>query len=351
MNSEDDIFDFFIKHLEAINLDKTRLSYPTRPIVIFCGGERREKHPTVTYERLEAQSFASLRECLISLYNQYMPHYWLYIPEDLNWQNGSVFKDLLEFEVAFSHLSTVIVIITETPGSLVELGIFSSDRSNKDKLLIIADSQFAESKSFINKGVFDYIRNSDDQAVKFFPLDSYKSNIDGTENLTFIDKDIAKEAFNDTTSFVNEKLKRKTCNFDIKNKTHFFSFLVEVIHLYRVVSTKEIYKIVEYLNAHLVEEIFNENDVRQFFMLMRELDFVKFQPHGSERFFHLGDDLKSISRIQFSYKEEKKYDRARNRNEIFEFYKKNSNIDKTSRAKLKVISKVYGNIDSTESFF
>ncbi|HBK37256.1 MAG TPA: hypothetical protein DDZ35_10700 [Halomonas sp.] len=351
-NKKKDFFDFFIELLDATSLENTRLTYPIRPIVIFCGGEKRDDFPTVTYEEIPTKTFASLRECLISLYNQYYQKYLLFIPEDLkNWQDGNVFKDLLEFEVAFSHLSTVVVIITETPGSLVELGIFSADKLNKDKLLIIANSDFSESPSFINRGVFEYIRNSNSQAVKFFPINSYKQNINGAENPIAIDGELAQEIFEETNLFIKEKLKRKSCNFDIKNKTHFFSFLVETIHMYRVVSTKEIYEAVEYLNLHLQENAFSDQDVKQFFMLMRELDFLKLKTIGSNRFFHLNDDISPIGRVRFSYKENKKYDKNRIMNEIKEFYEENRETDKISKLKLRIISEVYGDNTTTDDFF
>lgn len=351
-NKKKDFFDFFIDHLDAINLENTRLAYPVRPIVIFCGGEKRENYPTVTYEAISTRTFASLRECLISLYNQYMQKYLLFIPEQLkNWQDGNVFKDLLEFEVAFSHLSTVIVIITETPGSLVELGIFSADKLNKDKLLIIANSLFSQTPSFINKGVFDYIRSSNEQAVKFFPINSYKENIYGAENPILIDHEIAQEVFEETNAFIEEKLKIKSCKFDIKNKTHFFSFLAETIHMYRVVSTKEIYEAVEYLNVHLLEDVFNKQDVKQFFMLMRELDFLKLKTIGSNRFYHLDDDIGSIGRVRFSYKENKKHDKNRIMSEIKEYYEETCETDKASKTKLRIINEVYGDNTTTDNFF
>lgn len=58
-----ELVDFFIDYLDAIDFEKTRLSYPSRPIVIFCGGEVFESN-SILYEDVEAHNFKSFRECL-----------------------------------------------------------------------------------------------------------------------------------------------------------------------------------------------------------------------------------------------------------------------------------------------
>lgn len=351
MESDDPEFvDFFVEHLDAIDFEKTRLSYPSRPIVIFCGGEVGDNQ-ALRYEEIEENNFRSFRQCLKQLYNQYYPSYLFYTPEEVDWRNGLVFADLLEFEIAFSHLSTVIAIIAETPSSLVELGMFSSDKLNEEKVLIIAETKFSESNSFINKGVFEYIRKTNNDAVKFFPLESYRANIDGSEPPVTISRQLAKEVFEEVNIFIEERLKKKTCRFDIKNKTHFFSLLIDTMNLFRVISKEELVEVVEYLNLHLQEDFFKENDVKQFLMLMRELGFVRLHTKGSNRFYHLNNDLGSISRVTFSYKKEKSYDKTRKMSQIIDFYKEKSKNNKFEEYKLRAIEDIYGQLGNGDELW
>lgn len=241
--------------------------------------------------------------------------------------------------------------ITETPGSLVELGVFASDKLNDDKLLIITDSKFAESESFINKGIFEYIRKSNEEAVKFYSLNSYKSNIDGSETPVKIKKDLAEAIFEDINKFIEDKLLIKSCKLDIKNKTHFFSLLIDSMILFRVMSKDEMVQLVEYINLHFLEDFFGERDIQQFLMLMRELDFVRLYAKGSNRLFYFHQDLKSISTMGFIYKKGKRYDRSRKMSQIFDFYEKKSKNNKWEKDKIGAIHEIYGSLDNDDELF
>lgn len=41
-----------------------------------------------------------------------------------DWIHDSVYKDLLDFENDIAHISSLIVIVLESPGALAELGLF-----------------------------------------------------------------------------------------------------------------------------------------------------------------------------------------------------------------------------------
>lgn len=345
-----ELVDFFIDYLDAVDFEKTRLAYPKRPIVIFCGGEVSEEK-SILFEDIDKENFLSFRECLKRLHLQYYPNYLFLTPEEIDWRNEQVFKDLLEFEVAFSHLSTVIVVIPETPGALVELGMFSVDKLNYDKLLIIADSKFSEATSFINKGVFEYIKSSNEQAVKFFRLNSYKSNVNGSEAAIKIPGNIAQSVYEDVNQFIEERVKIKTCKFNIRNKTHFFSFLIDALSLFRVLSKSEFYHIVDYLNLHLNEDFFSEEDVKQFLMLMQELGFINLNTQGSNRFFYINENIDSISKIKVSYKPGKIYDKARARSKIIEFYKNGVKSSSLEKHKTNAINEIFDDASNSNDFF
>ena len=72
----------------------------------------------------------------------------------IDWRNSSVFQgDLLELEKYIAALSGVIVLISESAGSIAELGSFVNDKEIRKKLLVIIESQYRKKPSFISDGL------------------------------------------------------------------------------------------------------------------------------------------------------------------------------------------------------
>lgn len=83
------------------------------------------------------------------------------------------YSDLLEFEADIASIATLIVVCLESPGSLVELGLFCMDKSTAGKLLIIAPSEeVAGEDSFIFLGPLASLQRKNADAVYVYPWPS-----------------------------------------------------------------------------------------------------------------------------------------------------------------------------------
>ena len=104
----------------ALNIGKSSVQNPIRRIFL-CGGPRPEagKPP------------ASLRGHLIALLenrDRSLPHHIVLAEDAVNWfhsLSSSRFSNLVDLEVQIAALSTLILLIVESPGSMTELGAFS----------------------------------------------------------------------------------------------------------------------------------------------------------------------------------------------------------------------------------
>jgi len=82
--------------------------------------------------------------------------------------------DLSKFEKAVAELSCCVVLFPEAPGSLVELGFFSSNESIVERLLVVVDNQYDDGKdSFISLGPVNTINNGSDFRPVF--VDAYNN--------------------------------------------------------------------------------------------------------------------------------------------------------------------------------
>lgn len=82
----------------------------------------------------------------------------------------NAYSDLLVFEDDIAQISSVILVFLESPGSLVELGMFCSKPESYKKLVIVAPRDEVESEdSFIYLGPLEYIRKKHSTSVAIYP--------------------------------------------------------------------------------------------------------------------------------------------------------------------------------------
>lgn len=104
--------------------------------------------------------------------------------------------NLLDIEHEISDLSDIILIILESPSAFCELGAFS-DITLRDKLIVINDSKYINTKSFINHGPLLAIKEQPNGASRII---SYNMSEDGKHST---------DAIGDTFKLLHDILKRR----------------------------------------------------------------------------------------------------------------------------------------------
>ncbi|MGR6837553.1 retron St85 family effector protein, partial [Aliivibrio wodanis] len=154
-----------IDAFESFDVNNFKINYPDHRIFV-CGGQIdiREtiplsfrqrfisdlavKHPHIESEIILAESFKD------------------YFKEH-------AYRDLLTFEDDIAQVASVVVIFLESPGSLVELGMFCTKPNFYKKLLIIAPRKETEEEdSFIYLGPLYHIRSKEPSSVAIYPWPS-----------------------------------------------------------------------------------------------------------------------------------------------------------------------------------
>ena len=90
--------------------------------------------------------------------------------------------NMLDIENEISKFADKIVVVLESESAFTELGVFSHDSELRKKLIVINDSKFRGSKSFISLGPLEAIKES---SGKDHVID-YKMNKDGVCRLDSI---------------------------------------------------------------------------------------------------------------------------------------------------------------------
>ena len=122
------------------------------PIVLLCGG----RVPSLNSESsVESENSISLRD---SIYVTSPPpnDFEIFYPEEItDWQIDGIFSNLIDFEKSLAGITSLVVIILESAGSIAELGAFSQLPELKNKLIVVVREEYVSGKnsnSFINLG-------------------------------------------------------------------------------------------------------------------------------------------------------------------------------------------------------
>lgn len=133
----------FIEKLRASS--RTRLSASTKylgPTFVFLCGKA-----------ISDQSTHSNRDSIKKYIQKNFPEIKVIYSEDIWNETFKATTDLLTFEEFIAEISSMIIILTESPGSCCELGAFSYEEDLfAEKLYIALDDQYSSEDSFILSG-------------------------------------------------------------------------------------------------------------------------------------------------------------------------------------------------------
>lgn len=87
----------------------------------------------------------------------------------------SRYNDLITFEEDIARISAVVLLIAESPGSLAELGAFSSIQSISSTLYVIMSESHYGHTSFIRHGPIERLKRANEDCVHAYPWDTRKS--------------------------------------------------------------------------------------------------------------------------------------------------------------------------------
>lgn len=199
------------------HLDTCEYKYITYPKFIFLCGKGFS-----TSEEYKQSN----RGIVDNFIKKLLPDTHIVLSEQM-WEDGFGNNiDLLIFEEFLAEVSDAIILFVESPGSFCELGAFAyADALFSDKLIIVMDEKYRESKSFIATG--PVLKAKKDGTRIVYAQTENRALLSSTELRTQI-LDMV-QTFTSNRSKVN---KRKI-NVD-RDQVFISSFLVEILEIIRL---------------------------------------------------------------------------------------------------------------------
>ncbi|WP_233864267.1 retron St85 family effector protein [Paraburkholderia adhaesiva] len=271
-----------------IDLDRSRVK-PYEGFIFLCGGPTDVKSVLPT----------SLRDALYrELVKDNSDEERIRVAEHYkDWATDSIYNDLVLFERHIAELSSIIVLVLESPGAIAELGLFSAIGEFRDKLLVFVDSQYYKSASFIKLGPVDFLEKTHGNTAEVYKWLNDKSQIDGK---------LAEELQAEVAEAVRARLSKKNTEkpFDRGQWLHFALLVCDLLDLYSALTVRELRT---FLNEAGVEK--SEHELKQVLYLLDRVGLIAMEPKGDQRFYvaitgsqylklHIGDGLLDVARFR-----------------------------------------------------
>lgn len=136
---------------EYMDIGTLKVHAPTA-VVIVCGG------PTeIDFNR----PITSLRDAFMRISGKAnLSKFDIRLAEDIIKLPRIGYNNLLRLESDISQISELVMLFTESAGSLAELGVFIMDDEVSPKLMVVVDKYNYEKNSFIRLGAFEHLESN-----------------------------------------------------------------------------------------------------------------------------------------------------------------------------------------------
>jgi hypothetical protein len=295
-----------------IDLSGSRLR-PYLGFIFLCGGP------------INVRSFqpSSVRD---AIYGELVKHpdidHRIRVPEHYkDWAHEAIYSDLVSFESHLAELSSVIVLILESPGSIAELGLFSAIEEFKKKLLVFVETEHYKSASFIKLGPIDYLEKLHANTAQCHRWTQ------STNGLAAFDPVAAARLQPELAEAVRERAARPTAERPFNHDQWLDRALLvcDLLGLCSALTLRELRQLLADLGCTK-----SETEVKQLLFLLQRVGLIAMEPKGDQRFYVAIDDRQHL---QFALRD-KTFDIMRFRSDLLSHY------DREDKKRIRVIRDV-----------
>lgn len=259
-----DFENALIKEFEKLNPERFKVNI-SKDHLFVCGG-------LVDPKETIPPSFRARFLDHIASHEQKIHESIVLAEEFKDYFKENTYTDLLVFEDAIASISSLIIIFLESPGSLVELGMFCSKSSFYKKLIIIAPQEETENEdSFIYLGPLEYIRRKEPSSVAIYPWpDPEKFRYE-------------KEYLDDLCHIIKSKLDntQRQVSYDSTNFGHSSHLIYEIIRLCYPILIGEIE-----LALLALELDISDSEVNRHLYLLTKLGLVRCIKYSNYKYYY-----------------------------------------------------------------
>lgn len=268
--------------LSSIDLAKTRvIRFPS--LIFLCGGEisnnsERFKSCRDIFYRHISQNDSSFKENVVLA------------EEIFRYFEHSAYHDLLHFERDLAELSSLVVLFSESPGSIAEFGSFAVLRTIQDRLLVVLHQEDSYKESFIWQGPALYLKRLAEKNGKQDPVSVYywrrrTSKDDFLSQDDFSDAEDLEETINDILARVHKSV--------AWNKEHLGHIMLLILDLLKVGQIATLDEITYFLNFLDIQQ--NRRTVEQHLSLLLSLGFAVRKPYRHNVYYLSAPDKPWLS--------------------------------------------------------
>lgn len=221
--------------------------------------------------------------------------------EDYNdWLHFNQYSNLVDFELDIAQISQAIIIFSEGPGAISEIGMLSCFTELHKNILIIVDEDYIKPSkhSFFNHGPIKKIRDNQ--------ISNETTNIWSLDKMSYSDEEL-NHVFNDISDHIYDIItfKKGTVNLDKKNKYHIIILIIDIIDLF----PGQVIKFYSELLSELGINI-NNSDVKSIFNLLCLIGIIEIKFSGKNTFYFMRSPREYISCLNYQAKKPKRFERV-----------------------------------------
>lgn len=193
-----------------------------------------------------------------------------------DWSSEAVYPDLVSFERHLAELSSVIVLVLESAGSIAELGLFSVIEEFKKKLLIFIETEHYQSESFIKLGPIDYLEKIYDNFAQCHRW------LTGSGSAAVLDKAVAVELQPELAEAVRSRASRPLpeTRFQPSEWLHGALLACDLLNICSALTIRELRQLMVSVGCER-----SESEIKQLLFLLTRMGFLTMEPKGDQRFY------------------------------------------------------------------
>ena len=197
------------------------------------------------------------------------------------------YEDLISFEEDIARIASIVLVISESPGSLAELGAFASEPVIRETLRIIISELHSAAESFVRYGPIKRIENIDRSHIGIFPWRTHRSN-------GHIVKTSVSPHSKEIIRFIEEKVAAIPNSFAYNTisaeKSAFFDILW-LISLFEAAPPEPLYEAVRIIHPALTDQ-----NIRNCLYTLRVCRWIDIFSYAGRDFYYL-----PVNRDPFEY--------------------------------------------------
>ncbi|MFY0309665.1 retron St85 family effector protein [Leisingera sp. D0M16] len=247
-----------------------------------------------------------------------------------DWKDA--YTSLSDFENDIAAISSLIVVILESAGSLAELGLFYANSALRSKLIVIVHSDHHKSESFIKFGLLNPMEDMRTESVLVYDI-----NVDKVEEIKTSEiEEIVGEVFH-----ISGKIEKSTA-FNVENRGHLIFLIYQIVDLFTILTLNEISTYLERVGVNLDRKKLNSA-----LYILQKFGLIVKEKRSSQFFFFAPPDVEN--RVELSFKHEvqedghtRRYDSRAIKVQILEHYRKNKSKNLSFSRRLNLWNKLQG---------